>query len=281
MASPFYDGAAQMKTVPQFRALLLVASCLASFEKTLPAQPSPLPQAHSHNDYAHRRPLLDALEQGFCSVEADIWLIEGELLVAHDRSDVKKERTLQALYLDPLQQRIRENKGRLYLHGPPCRLLIDVKSDAGPTYAALRDVLLQYREILTAFTPTNTVTNALTVILSGNRAPSTLAAEPLRYAAIDGRLSDLEGGASPHLIPLISDNWSLHFQWRGNGPLPEAERQKLNRVVEQAHRHGRLIRFWAAPDNPAGWQELRQAGVDVINTDDLAGLRVFLLKKSP
>jgi len=270
-----------MKTVPRFRALFLVASCLVLCEIPLPAQPSPLPQAHSHNDYAHQRPLLDALEQGFCSVEADIWLVEGELLVAHDRGAVKNERTLQALYLDPLQRRIRENKGRVYLHGPPCRLLIDVKSDAGTTYAALRDVLLHYREILTAFTPTNTVTNALTVILSGNRATSTLAAEPLRYAAIDGRLPDLEAGASPQLIPLISDNWALHFRWRGTGPLPEAEQQKLNRIVEQAHRQGRLIRFWAAPDNPAGWQEFRKAGVDVINTDDLAGLRAFLLKKSP
>ncbi|HEY3789313.1 MAG TPA: hypothetical protein VGL71_10685, partial [Urbifossiella sp.] len=36
--------------------------------------PSPLRHAHAHNDYEHKRPLLDALEQGFCSVEADIWL---------------------------------------------------------------------------------------------------------------------------------------------------------------------------------------------------------------
>ena len=34
----------------------------------------PLGQAHAHNDYYHKRPLLDALSHGFCSVEADVFL---------------------------------------------------------------------------------------------------------------------------------------------------------------------------------------------------------------
>ena len=36
----------------------------------------PLPRAHAHNDYLHQRPLLDALDNGFCSVEADISLVD-------------------------------------------------------------------------------------------------------------------------------------------------------------------------------------------------------------
>jgi len=55
----------------------------------------------------------------------------------------------------------------------------------------------------------------------------------------------------------------------------------LKQFVQRAHQQGRRIRFWAAPDNPAGWRELQQAGVDLLNTDDLAGLREFLLGKSP
>lgn len=241
----------------------------------------PLALAHSHNDYAHKRPLLDALDQGFCSVEADIWLIEGRLLVAHDRSAVRPERTLQALYLDPLRERIRQNQGRVYPSGPLCTILIDVKSEAEPTYNALRDVLKGYSEVLTAFTPTHTVTNALTVILSGNRAAKLMASEPIRYAAIDGRLTDLEASVSPHLIPLISDNWTLHFQWRGSGPLPDNERQKLKQLVDRAHQRGQRIRFWSCPDRPDGWRELRLAGVDLINTDNLSGLREFLLRETP
>ncbi len=244
------------------------------------AQPVPLPRAHSHNDYAHDRPLLDALDQGFCSVEADIWLVEGRLLVAHDRSQVKPELTLQALYLNPLRHRIRKNGGRVYPQGPPCMLLIDLKSAAEPTYGALREVLRGYQDILTEFTSSSTLTNAITIVLSGNRPTEMLASESSRYAAIDGRLADLQGNASPHLIPLISDNWRLHFSWRGTGPLPDSEEKKLRQIVEQTHQQGRRIRFWNTPDTPAGWRELQRAGVDLINTDHLAGLKSFLLEGS-
>ena len=86
------------------------------------ADPKPLIHAHAHNDYEHQHPLLDALDQGFCSVEADIYLVEGQLLVAHNRKDVKPERTLQALYLDPLRERAKRNGGRIYPNGPECKI---------------------------------------------------------------------------------------------------------------------------------------------------------------
>ena len=49
----------------------------------------PLPRAHAHNDYRHERPLFDALDHGFCSVEADIFLVEGQLLIGHFSSRYK------------------------------------------------------------------------------------------------------------------------------------------------------------------------------------------------
>ena len=75
--------------------LLLTASMVFGAEQL----PVPLPQAHAHNDYHHPRPLLDALDHGFCGVEADIFLVDGELLVGHDRTELKPERTLESLYL--------------------------------------------------------------------------------------------------------------------------------------------------------------------------------------
>jgi len=38
----------------------------------------PLLHAHAHNDYLHKPPLLAALEHGFTSVEADIFLVDGK-----------------------------------------------------------------------------------------------------------------------------------------------------------------------------------------------------------
>lgn len=236
----------------------------------------PLPHAHAHNDYEHTRPLLDALDHGFCSVEADIWLVDGALLVAHDRDKVDPQRTLAKLYLDPLRERVKANRGQVHSNGPPFMILIDLKSAAEPTYAALRPVLEQYRDMLTEFTPTSTRTGAVTVVLSGNRPTQTVSGEKTRYAGIDGRLPDLESNPSPHLVPLVSDNWTQHFQWRGNGPLAEADQNKLKSLVERAHTQGRKIRFWALPGKREAWHEMRRAGVDLINTDDLAGLQHFL-----
>jgi len=236
----------------------------------------PLSNAHAHNDYEHTLPLLDALGAGFCSIEADIWLVDGKLLVAHDSEKVKPERTLQALYLEPLKGRIRAKGGRVFPQVPTVTLMIDIKSEAVPTYEVLRSVLAEYREMLSEFRGTNVVTQALTVIVTGNRPIEMIAAEPVRYVALDGRLADLDGNSSANLMPLISDNWKLFFQWRGQGSLPEDERLKLKQYVERAHEQGRRIRFWGAPDKLAAWQELKAAGVDLINTDDLAGLEKFL-----
>lgn len=241
----------------------------------------PLLQAHAHNDYEHPRPLLDALAHGFCSVEADIYLVDGRLLVAHNRSQVKPERTLQALYLGPLRERVRAHGGRVYPNGPGFTLLIDFKTEAEPTWDALEPVLEEYGDMLTCFKSNATETGAVSVILSGNRPQGRLAKLSRRLAAIDGRLPDLDGGDSPHLVPLISDNWTRYFRWRGTGPFPDDEKAKLRQVVAQAHAQGRRVRFWGTPDRLEVWRELRLAEVDLLNADDLAGLEQFLRAAGP
>jgi glycerophosphoryl diester phosphodiesterase len=224
----------------------------------------------------HPRPLLDALDQGFCSIEADIWLVDGQLLVAHDLKYTKPGRTLEALYLNPIQERVRQNSGRLYKDGPPCVLLIDIKSDSNSTYAVLSQTLKNYTNILTAFTPTNTRTNAITVILSGNRPTTLKLSDPIRYASMDGVLSALDENPSVHLTPQVSASWASNFKWRGVGPLPEDQSQKLRDYVRRAHEQGRHLRFWAIPDTEAGWREMKEAGVDWINTDKLPDLARFI-----
>lgn len=236
----------------------------------------PLIRVHAHNDYVHTRPLLDALEQGFCSVEADIYLVEGQLLVAHDRNKVKTERSLQKLYLDPLQQRCQENGGRVYRGGPEFDLLIDIKGDWKATYPVLRHVLTGYKDLLSAFRDGSKETNALLVIITGNRSREMFAGESIRYAALDGDLADLDSSDSANLIPWISSNWAVSFKWRGTGSLADEEKTKLQGIVARAHQHGRRVRFWGAPDQPVFWQAMLDNGVDLLNTDDLKGARQFL-----
>lgn len=239
-------------------------------------QAAPLPRAHAHNDYEHERPLLDALEHGFCSVEADVHLRDGELLIGHDPEDLEPGNTLRKLYLEPLKTRVWENRGRVYPGGPSVILLIDFKTAAEPTYAALKEVLRGYEVMLTRFEPGQIVTNAVTVIISGNRPRERMLSEERRLAGYDGRLADLGKGLPPSFAPLISDNWRAHFQWDGSGPFPPEERRKLEEIVQQTHGEGKLLRFWAVPDAEPAWAVLREAGVDLINTDRLAELAAFL-----
>src|SRR2546428_9116617 len=118
----------RIKTVPKPLLMLALGLWDSSLSKSAAASPEtnsppPLTRAHAHNDYEHTRPLLDALDHGFCSIEADIWLVDGKLLVAHDRGKVKPDRTLQALYLDPMRERVRRNRGGAFSVRPSATLL--------------------------------------------------------------------------------------------------------------------------------------------------------------
>jgi hypothetical protein len=225
--------------------------------------------------------LFDALDQGFCSVEADIYLVDGQLLVAHQRSQVRPERTLQALYLEPLRQRVKTNGGHVYPKGPEFTLLIDLKSDWKQIYPALRAVLKQYSDVLVTFHDGIKESNAIIAILTGNRSKAMFDGESVRYAALDGELEDLDSDKNADFIPWISSNWSQSFKWRGNGTIPVEEKAKLKAIVARAHQQGRRVRFWGAPDQPVFWRELLDDNVDLINTDDLAGARRFLTELGP
>ena len=254
--------------------LLVLACCLA--RGTMAANAA-VPLLHSHNDYERARPLVEALEQRAGSIEADIHLVDGRLLVAHDRDEVRPERTLQALYLDPLQERVRRNGGRVYPDSTaPLILLVDIKSEATETYSALAEVLNGYASLLSRLEAGSWVPAAVTVIISGNRDRAALEASRDRRATMDGRGPDLGGGSAASLIPLVSDNWATYFSWRGEGPMPEEQRRQLRELSTQAREEGRLLRFWNTPDLPAVWTELVAAGVMVIGTDDVAGLRRHL-----
>ena len=254
----------------------ICCACLLQPAAAAPRLVEPLPQAHSHNDYQHPRPLLDALELGFCNIEADVFLVGEQLLVGHDEKDLRPDRTLELLYLEPLRQLIAERDGRLFADGQRLTLLIDFKSAGPPTYAALSELLRKYEDIISGFQDGAWHARQIDVIISGDRPTELIAQDDKRLVAVDGRLKNLAADPPAALIPLVSDNWNEHFTWRGNGPMPDAEREKLRSLVEQAHAQGRRLRFWATPDSPNVWRELQTAGVDVIGCDDLAALRAFL-----
>ena len=240
--------------------------------------------AHAHNDYMHERPLFDALENGFRSIEADVFTQGDSLYVAHDRKDITPGRTLRALYLEPLMEYISEDRKTIYDSASPLILLIDIKDNGLTTYKLLDHILNDFREILCEVSQAVYVQGSVMVVVSGNRPIEHMMTQTQRFAFVDGRMKDLTEDYPQLLMPLISDRWTKYFSWMGKGDMPEKERTQLRLYVQNAHKNSQLIRFWASPDTPgkereAVWTELLEAGVDLVNTDDLGGLRAFFVAR--
>jgi hypothetical protein len=253
-----------------------IAQSPAASPATVPPLERQLTRGHAHNDYLHERPLLEALERGFASIEADIFLREGQLLIGHTPTELRPERTLEGMYLAPLAERFGKHNGSGRASERPLILLIDIKTEAVSTWESLHPLLLKYREILSETVDGEFRPRAVTVIISGNRATEKILATRPRLAGVDGRLSDLESSLRSDEMPLLSDAWAKHFQWRGSGPMPAAEAKKLRDLVAKAHSTGRMVRFWATPETAPLWRELQAAEVDLIGTDQLERLAEFL-----
>jgi hypothetical protein len=235
-------------------------------------------RAHAHNDYLNGTPLRHALDCGFGSVEADVFLDGGELRVGHDRWMLRPGRTLERLYLDPLLARVRQNGGAVHPGSTGFTLLVDIKADGAAVWGRLREVLSSYRDMLTVFRTGRVEGGAVTVLLSGDR-PRTLGEEPERWAALDGRVADLERNPDPALVPLVSAPRSEHFRWQGGEPMPEAERQHMVDLVRSVHGQGRWLRFWGAPDREDVWVTQWETGVDLIGTDRVRALASWMARQ--
>ncbi|MFJ4788401.1 phosphatidylinositol-specific phospholipase C/glycerophosphodiester phosphodiesterase family protein [Streptomyces sp. NPDC088794] len=272
-----------LTTLGAATAAVLAPPAGSAFATDTKHRPRPLWKAHAHNDYDHPRPLFDALDHRFGSVEADIFLVGDQLLIAHDATQLDPTRTLESLYLDPLAALVKRNHGSVYRgYHKPLQLLIDIKTEGSSTYLELDRHLQRYKHLFTTYAHGRVHPGAVTNVISGDRAARIpMEAQTVRRAFYDGRLTDLGTSAPASFVPLISDNWQLNFTWLGAGAFPAAEKQKLRDIVRQAHRRGQKVRFWntpeaAGPARDALWTELLDAGIDYFNTDDLAGLEAFL-----
>ncbi|AKT51468.1 hypothetical protein [Arsenicicoccus sp. oral taxon 190] len=276
-------------TLALVTALLTGVAVLAPAASAAVARPTstdatPLDNAHAHNDYLHQRPLLDALDQGFTSVEADVWLVDGRLCLGHDYPDCR--RTLESAYLAPLEQRVAARGGSVYRGWRgPFQLLIDVKSDGPTTWPVIEQALAAHPRLMTHWSGGTRTPGAVMAVISGKRSLTQIAAAPTRWSAYDGDLTDLGKGLSPELMPMVSGDWWATFYWRGGYPIPADQRAKLQGYADQARAGGHTLRFYGTPDltDPVTlakrrrvWDAELAAGVRWLNSDDLPGLAAYL-----
>ena len=263
----------------KYKLVLSCVFCLTSL--VCSAQLTPLIHAHSHNDYMHNRPLFDALENGFTSIEIDVFLHNGELKVAHEPLDLDSKKTIEELYLNPIKKVIAQNGGRVYKgYNTPVIFMIDFKTGGAETYAQLKKVLKNYEDLITVYKNDSVVhQRAINILISGNSPAPQLLKEDSAFATLDAGIQSMENATVSKLSTRFSSAWETCFMWRGKGNIPAKEKAKLDLLVAKAHQLKKQIRFYHIPDKPSVWETLLAAGVDWINTDKLEEFRKFCKQK--
>lgn len=279
---------------------------------------------HSHNDYNQKVPLLHALEHGAVSVEADIWAFpdgdylertsiattklnkrrrqdsverakNDKLYVAHTEFDIKEDRTLNLLYLDPLFKLLQESEklhsdsgfGGIFMESPQqtLYLFLDSKNSPDNIWPLLLSKFKRFRDnnYLTYYDndKNDWVIRPLTVILTGNQAVDQVDQMPERYFTLDYQLADFldnsqSSDAAKYSIGTSTDLFKL-FQsgWYQVRPFSSGEQTKLKTTIDNAHKNNLITRFWGNTNwlgslRTSEDNELYKFGSDLLNVDDLS-----------
>ncbi len=241
----------------------LLFACLMLFSGSIYSQVL----IHAHNDYEKPEPLFNALRNEAFTIEADVYLVNGKLLVAHDRVDIDSGRSLSSLYLDPIDSLFKLNGNRISKN-PAYRptLAIDIKSEGEKCIHAII-ALIKTRP----GTFDRTVNkNAVQVFISGDRGEIAKWSTYPRYIMFDGRPSENYNTSTLNKVITISESYGRYYQ---QGQL---RKDSLIAMIRRSHQQNKLVRIWGAPDFPETWKLFRSLGIDIINTDKVRACREFL-----
>ncbi|MFN7492110.1 MAG: alkaline phosphatase [Cyclobacteriaceae bacterium] len=223
----------------------------------------------AHNDYEKKEPFTKAFGLHVGYIEADIFLKDGALLVAHTAAEISKTKTLENLYLQPLQKQL---SGSGYSESSPLALMIDLKTAGKETLGALVQLMASYPDLANS--------KSLRITISGNMPDASTWSDYPNYIFFDGRPGNSYTAAQLQRINLVSASFRDYTQWNGKGELTSADRKQLLAVIQKVHAWGKPIRFWAIPDFTNAWIKLNKLGVDILNTDEVEQLHAFLAKWS-
>lgn len=229
--------------------------------------------AHSHNDYEQKTPFLLAYNAHFGSIEADIWAVNGDLFVAHERAKITPEKTMESLYILPIVNFYRANNGKAWKDSKAnFQLLIDLKTGVEPTLSLLVEKLKKYPEV---FDPAVNI-NAVRVTITGNRPKPEEFNKYPAFIFFDGNIDKKYDKDQLKRVALYSENLGNFTKWKGAEAIPEKEEARLKQIIDSVHGIGKTIRFWNAPDMPAAWKKLINLKADYLNTDHIPELSTWL-----
>src|SRR5687768_15732489 len=208
----------------------------------------------AHNDYARSIPFYTAYELQVGFIEADVFLIEGEILVAHHKHEVEKNKTLESLYLKPLLKAVQKNHGSVY-KDPLINLtlMIDLKTDGDATLDVVVNQLKKYTDLISC--------PSLRFMISGNVPDPNKWFEYPSHITFDGRPGIAYTPEQLKRVSMISTNFRDHARWNGQDQIPDDELKKIRKLMAEVHTKGKQIRFWATPDFASAWKELMRVNM--------------------
>lgn len=209
---------------------------------------------HAHNDYEKPLPLYNAIDSKVFSIEADVFLRNGDLLVAHSADQLPNARTLSDLYIRPLVTLFKKHKGHLTADTSyTTSLMIDIKEGGEEAIRQLCRLLDTHRD----YFDRDRNRHAVQIVISGDRGNLKNWTSFPAFIYFDGRPNEQYDQETMKRVACISDAYSSYAE----------NREKLEAVLEKTHKMSKLFRFWGTPDNEFYWKYFRDAGVDIINTD--------------
>lgn len=223
---------------------------------------------HSHNDYCRTAPFYEAYSQKASSIEADVFYIDGELLVGHDLEDLRPDMNFREMYVEPVVRMFHLNGGRAWKDtSAPLQLMVELKSDTEPELSAVIDLLSQYHDV---FNP-----HAVRVVITGNvPSPNDFSKYP-EFITFDGDFNTGYTTDQLRRIALFSTDFGAISKWNGKGNIPSGDLSHINALIDKAHGMGKPIRFWNAPESTDTYQAFLDLGIDYINTDKPAVCAAF------
>src|SRR5664279_1294017 len=244
-----------MKLKTTLSLIFLQCACLIAH-----AQPQKysVANAHSHNDYEQKVPFWLAYDAGFGSIEADIFLVDTVLYVAHDRIELQWKIKLETEYLEPILKSLQKNNGYPYAdHRKKLQLLIDIKTNSIHTLETLIRLLKKYPALIQC--------KSLGWVITGSRPHESLFSSYPDFILFDGELHKNYSKDALTKITLMSDDFKRYSLWKGADIPSATDDSTLHSAVKKAHDLHKPVRFWNAPDQPNAWKELMRLQVDYIN----------------
>ncbi|WP_158559317.1 alkaline phosphatase [Deminuibacter soli] len=246
-----------------------VLSCYTSLAMAQPVQYT-VANAHSHNDYENTIPFLTAYYAGFGSIEADVYAYKDSLLVSHEKIQPNGvHRSFDSLYLRLLNQMVVAHNGHPYADTTrKLQLLIDIKNDSLVTISRVMAAISRYPNLVN--------NRQVHFVLTGARPPKTEYSKYPAFIHFDGNVGETYPDDAWPKIDMLSADFHRFSEWNGKSNILAPDIAKLKPLVEDAHKHGKPIRFWATPDVVNAWYQLMKLGIDYLNTDHIHDLAAFL-----